>query len=206
MSAMRTSLPIAVRGFSLIEVVIAMLVFAVGLAGFATLQTALTRSSMDARLRTVSASIGEETFELQRRFTRLSSDPAGTEFAYEDIVDGSRSVSRGGFSFTIDQVVTDYYWDRSSSQFSTSSSASEVHSDFKRVDLLVAWDDPVPFNQPGAADASSLLGSGNISLSSIIPSSVTSTRRLALIDDLNGENFELPVTIIPPIIGILPLP
>jgi hypothetical protein len=70
----------------------------------------------------------------------------------------------------------------------------------------VAWDDPVPFNQPGAAEASSLLGSGSISLSSIIPSSVTSTRRLALIDDLNGENFELPVTIIPPIIGILPLP
>ena len=56
-------------GFTLLEVVLAIAVFAFGLLALNELQTGIARSSGDANLRTVAASIAEEIAEGMRGFT-----------------------------------------------------------------------------------------------------------------------------------------
>lgn len=181
------------RGFSIVEVLVAVVIFVLAIVAFGLLQGNLTRNSLDARLRTVAVNMGEEAIESRRRFSRIATDPDGLVFAYEDIQTSSWPVTRGGVDFTIDQTVTDYYWDPASGQFTTSAPAGRVHSDFKRVELDVSWANPLEFNIQEGVDTSGHLGSGGISLTGIISSAVTATNRLAILDDLNGESFQPPV-------------
>ncbi len=195
------------QGFNMLDVVIAMVVLAVGVLGFAQYQASLMRANTDARLRTMASNIAQETIETQRRFVRLYSDPDGLEFAFDDITDRSENHSMGGVGFSISQTVTPYYWSQESQQFVTTPVASKPHSDFKLLEVTVAWDDPLSFNLLGSQPTESTLGSGAISISSIISSSVTATGRLALIDDLSGDLTYLPTTLLSPVLedGIPPL-
>ena len=99
------------RGFSLLEVVIAIGIFAIGMLALASLQGSLTRSSADANLRMVADNIAERTLEDLRAFTRIDVDLVGSEQAYDDIQDKpSTTVTDGGVSFKRTINVSDYFF------------------------------------------------------------------------------------------------
>lgn len=188
------------KGFSLLDVIIAICVFSVGVLAMAQYQTSLVRSNLDARLRTVASNIAEETIETQRRFVRLDHDPAGLVFAYSDINNATSTRSLGGVNFTVSQTVTPYYWSQANQQFVTTPQASKPHSDFKLLEVNVSWENPLQFQTGNASNSTSSLSSGAASISSVISSSVTATGRLALIDDLSGNPLHMPLSALPPAI------
>jgi type IV pilus modification protein PilV len=78
-------------GYTLIEVLVGILIFALGMMALAKLQGNLARNSGDANARTVATNIAEETIEAARTFGRIDSD--GVNAAYNDIVDGTVTIS-----------------------------------------------------------------------------------------------------------------
>jgi Tfp pilus assembly protein PilV len=186
------------KGFSLLDVVIAIAVFSIGVLAMAQYQTSLVRSNLDARLRTMASNLAEETIETQRRFVRLDHDSSGSQFAYSDIIDATSTRRLGGVDFTISQTVTEYYWSKATQQFETTPQPSRPFSDFKLLEVSVSWENPLQFNIGGNSAATTALGTGNASISSIISSNVTAAGRLALIDDLSGNPLFLPLSALPP--------
>ena len=159
------------RGFTLLEVLIGILVFAVGMMALAKLQGNLARNSTDANARTVAANIAEEVVEAARTFGQITSD--GTNSAYNDIVDGSSTISRGGIAYEVVSDVTDYYYDDANQNFTTTAPAGAGRSDFKRLDLTVTWNSAQEFQIDGSNTTAGRLGSGSITISDVI-SSITS--------------------------------
>ncbi len=195
-----------VSGVSLIDVLVAMAVVALGVLAFLLLQGNMARAGLDAELRTVASGIAEETLESQRRFTRLDTDPDGAWFAYEDIADVQSTRTVGGIDFTVRQTVVDYYWDKSEQAFTTTAPSESAHSDFKRVTVAVEWENPLEYVIDEFLATDGHLASGGVELTTIFSSAVSATSRLALLDELNAESFQ------PPLIGpilddpALPLP
>lgn len=160
-------------GFSVIEVLIAIAIFAIGMLALASLQGNLTRVAADATGRTVAVNMAEEILERQRGFGLLETDPDGQIFAYADIADGSQSITRGGIDYAITQAVEDYYYDPDSGTFSTVNTQSAVHSDFKVVTLDVTWEATREFDISDTQTTTGHLGSGTVRLTSIISSATT---------------------------------
>lgn len=198
--------PGRIRGFSLLDAVIALAVFVLGVLAFAQFQTSLMRSNTDARLRTLASNVAEQTIETQRRFVRLDTDPEGNDFAYDDIGSRSETKSISGVNFMVEQKVTPYYWSSANQQFEATPDASRPYSDFKLLEVSVSWENPLKFQLGGAPDDNNRLGSGSISISTIISSAVTATGRLALIDDLSGNPLYLPLAALPPVLSESPPP
>jgi prepilin-type N-terminal cleavage/methylation domain-containing protein len=163
------------RGFSLLEVVIAIAIFAIGMLALASLQGSLTRSSADANLRTTAANIAERTIEDLRAFGRIDVDPAGVIPAYADIAnEAATTVTDGGIDFTRTITVTPYYYVLADDNFSTAAPAGVVVSDFKLVEVNVAWGAVTNFQLDKSQSLTSAdIGTGDITLSAIVSSSTT---------------------------------
>jgi prepilin-type N-terminal cleavage/methylation domain-containing protein len=159
-------------GFNLMEVLIAVLIFAIGMLALAHLQGNLTRSSADSTVRTVASNIAEEQFELQRGFGLLDTDPDGLIAAYGDITGSDSTLSRGGIVYTVDQDVQDYYYDPATDSFGTANNTFAAHSDFKLVTINVAWDDQREFRLSETQETVDL-GTGSITLNGVISSATT---------------------------------
>jgi len=76
------------RGHSLIEVLIGMVIFALGIMALASLQGNLARNSGDSNARTVASNLAEEVIESARNFSQIFTDPDDVADAFEDIVSG----------------------------------------------------------------------------------------------------------------------
>ena len=81
-------------GFTLVEVLVGIAVFAIGMMALAALQTNLAKNSTDSNARTVAINIGEDAIESARGFWQITSD--GTHQAYNDIIDGVRTETPAG--------------------------------------------------------------------------------------------------------------
>jgi prepilin-type N-terminal cleavage/methylation domain-containing protein len=158
-------------GYTLIEVLVGILIFALGMMALAKLQGNLARNSGDANARTVATNIAEETIEAARTFGRIDSD--GVNAAYNDIVDGTVTISRGNQNYTVTTDVTDYYYHVDTDDFSTTVRAGAHNSDFKQVDLTVTWNTTQEFQVDQTQTTSGRLGSGSIRITDVI-SSITS--------------------------------
>lgn len=160
------------RGINLLEVLVGIAIFALGMLALAQLQGSLARSSGDANARTTAMNIAEETIESMRSFGQVETDPDGIKFAFNDIVSGSESKSVGDLDYTIDTVVTNYYYQPTTDDFGTSVPpgvhASDV--DMKLVELTVSW---VTAGFDTGGDSSQSLGTGQVRLADVI-SSLTS--------------------------------
>jgi len=156
-------------GYTLLEVLVGISVFALGMLALAQLQTSLTRNSSDSNSRTVAVNIAEETIERARTFSQITSN-GGVNAAYNDIVDATTSETRFGVTYTVAVDVTDYYW--ANNAFTTAAPLGAAKSDFKLVDVDVSWSSP-GFQVDNGSDNTADLGSGSIELSDVI-SSVTS--------------------------------
>ena len=85
------------RGFTLIEVLIGIVIFALGMMALAQLQGSLARNSGDANARTVATNIAEEIIETARTFSQITVSTDPDIRAYNDIVEGEiLDLERGG--------------------------------------------------------------------------------------------------------------
>ncbi len=169
------------RGFSLLEVLIAVVIFAIGMLALASLQGSLTRSSSDANLRTTAANIAERTIEDLRTFRNIDSlDASGDPIAcgadgalssYQCIASTADAVqiTDGGIAFDVTFDVTDYYYDSAASGFTATEPDGAAVSDFKLIELNVTWGASAGFQQDASGNDVDL-GTGEITLSAIISS------------------------------------
>ena len=167
------------RGYTLIEVLVGMIIFALGMLALASLQSNLARNSGDSNARTVAGNIAEEVIEAMRTFSQVTSDPAGIADAYADIVDGQEPIERGGVNYQVTAVVTDYYYNPASyndpaiSTYTTTNFASAAYGDMKLVELTVSWNTAQEFQIDESQTTTGRLGSGSLQLTDLI-SSITS--------------------------------
>lgn len=169
------------RGFALLDVILAIVIFAVGMLALASLQTNLTRSSVDATTRTAAANIGEEILERLRSFRRVSTDPDGVVFAFADIdksfvetlmLDENGDLSRAGLDYSVTAEVTAYdFNDDRTGVTETYPAVGGALYDFKLVELTISWNN----NQSFILDedtqlASSDMQTGSINIKEVIPS------------------------------------
>lgn len=176
------------RGYTLIEVLVGIVIFALGMMALAQLQGSLARNSSDAAARTLATNIAEETIEAARNFSRITSN--GVDPAYNDIVDGTRAVTRGGQTFTVATDVTDYYYDPDTEGFTTTAPVGAARSDMKLVELAVTWNSG-EFQVDSASTTTGRLGSGEIRLRDVI-SSITSPSGGKVALGATGDNSYSP--------------
>ena len=157
------------KGLSILEVVIGIFIFVVGLLALSSLQGALTRSMADAKVRTTAAHIAEFVIESNRGFSRLLTDTVNDVFAYNDIVDATSTNTVNGVAYTVAVDITDYYYQLSSDTYTTVSTGAAA-SDYKQMEVTVSWNTALNFRgDKGTELTAASLGSGSIKLTSAIP-------------------------------------
>lgn len=168
-------------GFALLDVILAILVFAVGMLALASLQTNLTRSSVDSNTRTVATNLGEQIIERLRSFRRITTDPNGVVFAFADIDsnyvetllnDGAgNTVTSGGQQFTIAAEVAGYDFNEDRTAVTpTAVAVAGALYDFKRVNLTISWNNDYQFQVDEETQVSSAdMNTGSVSIVGVIP-------------------------------------
>lgn len=137
------------RGFSLIEVLIAVVVLSVGLLALAALQSSLIRFSADAKAQSVALSLAKEALEDMRSYQDMDEYRALTSRAQgsaEQIDDDSGSL--GGVSYQRWWTVTRYAFNETTGTFEQVANTGALdpdtypeHNEFKTVTMHVAWND-----------------------------------------------------------------
>ncbi len=155
------------RAFSLMEVLVGIAIFAIGMLALASMQGSLTRATAEAKVRTEAVNIAEEFIEEQRGFVQLTST-AGT-FAYADIIDQTQTVTRNNVTYTVTQDVTDYFYDLLSDAFTTTAPTGYTVPNYKTVSVTVGWADGRNFIvNEGNEKTSTSLGGGEIQVTGTI--------------------------------------
>ncbi len=140
------------RGFGMIEVLITLVVIAIGVLAHVNLQRTAFRESRLSRNLVAAAELAEVKVEDLRGYTRLNTT-AG-QLAYQDIASNaggsmaSGSVTQHNTTYTLNWTVVNYWYAATNSAAVTtapSGSPSPLPS-FKRVTVTVNWTD-----QTGAA-------------------------------------------------------
>ncbi len=138
-------------GFSLLEVLIAVLVIAVGLLALAQLHGSLLQDSGASKARTVALYLAQEKIEDLRSFETLRS-AAGRQ-AYADISDNMGGVIAADTStndgntvysstdYARSWAVTDYCFSAVNSSAATCSLSAPDIPDLKQVSVTVSWQD-----------------------------------------------------------------
>ena len=189
----RTNLKRAVRkGFSLMEVLIGIAIFAIGMMALAALQGNLTRSAADANVRMVATNFGEALIEARKGFARIATDPGGIFPAYADIGNETITITQAGIVYTIASTVTDYYYILSGDNFSTTAPDGVSVSDFKYIQVTVSWVAPDFRTTEGAETTGASLGTGSISITDSI-SSLSSLASSRVVTATDVELDALPV-------------
>lgn len=180
--------PAHASGMTLLDVLLAIMIFVVGMLALAHLQTNLTRSATDASARTVAMSIGEEIIESLRSFQRLGTDPDGEVFAFADIDSSfvSGTYERGGLNYVVTGTVTGHNFadNNSALEEPVVAVAGDIY-DFKRVQLTISWDNNPTFQVgEGATVEGADLGTGQVTLEGAVSSiPVKATAKIAKQDE-----------------------
>jgi len=168
------------QGFSLIEVMIAVLVLSVGILAVAKLQSTLMRSGSDANQRTVATSLAQKKIDDLRAFTHLNSTYTWAdalalddslpkvEVAYSHIsgnadlttytetgglIPPSASIPIGSTGYSLNWTVQDYWHTTPlSDPVTTQPAPAPATSDFKRVTVTVGWNNETGDPQSVALD------------------------------------------------------
>jgi hypothetical protein len=182
-------------GVTLLDVVLAIAVFAFGMLALVQLQGSLTRSSADANTRTVAANIAEELAESLRAYRAIQADPDNGLWDYLEMDSDTLDIDnleRGGVEYDIDATVSHFWWDEGNETFVRTETADApdgletlAYADFKLLRLDVSWDDRENYvDDANTAD----LGTGVITVYEIVPSSppALGARLAASLDDDSG--------------------
>ena len=181
-------------GYTLIEVLIGILIFAVGMMALAQLQGNLAQNSADANARTIATNIAEERIEIARSFSQIEQDTSGNNFAaYDDMVPGTTTdyvTDALGNSYTVTTDVTDYYYLDDGVTVSDTAPADRGRSDFKVLEITVAWDQKDEFRVDENTTTSNL-NTGSITLTEVV-SSITSPSGGKVVLGVGGDSSYAP--------------
>ena len=134
-----------VRGFSLIEVMIAVIVLAVGLLSLAALQGELFRAGAEAKARANAATIAQQVIEDARSFSFLSEPEAGYVLnTYDSLASDDWEVTGvSGVDFAVDREVVRYRWNAADGEFQENDADPYAVGvpEFKLVRVRVGWTD-----------------------------------------------------------------
>ncbi|MEJ8567619.1 type IV pilus modification PilV family protein [Elongatibacter sediminis] len=182
-------------GTTLLEVLVGIVIFAVGIMALAQLQGNLSKGSADSNARTVAINIAEETIEAARTFVQVTGGPGAN--AFNNIVSGTRTESRGGINYTVASTVTDYYYNPATGSFSTSKPNSTiVNADLKRLQLAVTWGSGQTF-QIDEDEVSGDIGTGTIVLTDMISSITSPSGGKVVLNSTTNELYGPPVDYTP---------
>lgn len=140
------------RGFSLLEALIAVVVLSTGLLALAALQSALIRSSVDARIRSAAAAAAVSVFEDLRAggynaipACNVGAPPPSCPISVSPLspfIQPDPALGAGGFTISYDSQA---WFDNGAGGFTTSApgpSNPPPLAEFKKIDLTVSWADP----------------------------------------------------------------
>lgn len=157
------------KGFTLVEVMVTLVVLAIGILALSQLQSVLIRSTSDANSRSVAVAIAQEKIDDLKSFPNLTvgsttdaipdtwaAGIARENLAFEHITGGANgtggeippgTITVDPFDYTLDWDVTDYYY-VDKNEFVTARTAAEIVADGdtvpdladkKLVTVNVAW-------------------------------------------------------------------
>jgi hypothetical protein len=161
------------QGVTLLEVILAIAIFAFGMLALVQLQGNLTKASADANQRTVATNIAEEVIENTRSYEDVELEYvtlAGTVL--------NDTVPRGGLEYQVSAEITDFWWDPSIEDFVSTvaqnppappAGLSQAYADHKLLAITVAWNSSQEFYVDD--ENTEVLGDGRVTLYEIIPSS-----------------------------------
>lgn len=177
--------PASSRGMTLLDVILAIVIFVVGMLALASLQGNLTRASSDAKTRTVGSNIAEELIEGMRTIEEIQIPTGGTcetdlvamvaQNIYQCIDDAStQNFTRAGTEYDLQATVEDWYIMEDGVSVTNNvddlpESWNVSTSSYKFVQISVDWSESAVAFQ-GADTDNELLGSGAVQVSAIIPS------------------------------------
>lgn len=145
------------KGFSLIEVMIAVLILGIGILAVSKLQGTLIKSGADANERSTAASLVQRKADDLRRFIHITTSEATVPDVWSDTITSPLSVAykhiatnKGGLiandSITIGNIeydlawaVKDYYYSGTDTKATTTPSAAS-YPDFKMAHITASWD------------------------------------------------------------------
>jgi len=145
-------------GVMLLEVVLAIAVFAFGMLALVQLQGNLTRSSADANTRTVATNIAEEIVERIRGYQNVTADPDNGLVDYLELVGNSQDTvvrrgrlgdAEGGLDYAVTMTIKDFWYDPATDAFKNTDATDPptppaglehlAWADFKMLEVKVAW-------------------------------------------------------------------
>ena len=152
---MYTRQRIKINGFTLIEVLIALVVAVVGILAIIQLSGAFLKTTSESEQRTVAYALAERTIEDLRAFDNLSGSTAGESY-FENLATGSLanvSVSSGlsSYLFSINWTVSDNIV---SGGVVSPGASGAIYRTLKEVDVVVSWTQP----EAGSVSLSSYIG------------------------------------------------
>jgi type IV pilus modification protein PilV len=181
-------------GFTLIEVLVGILIFALGMMALAQLQGNLSKSSADSNARTVATNIAEETIEELRSFSQVENN--GSADAFNEIVTGSGTETRGNIIYTVTRTVTPYYYNPATGLFQENKPDPDiVNADLKRLVVNVAWGvgDAATSFQIDESNSTNAMGTGSITLVDLISSMTTTATAKVVLNDGGDSLYAPPV-------------
>lgn len=167
-------------GFALLDVVLAVAIFALGMLALAQLQGNLARSSADANHRTVAANMAEELVETLRGYRTVFADPNNGVWDFQEMEGAALNdtVTRGGIDYTRTVTISNFWWDGGNETYIRNQAVQPptgldhlLYPDFKLLRLDVVWDASGSREFRVDDDTTADLGTGGITVYEIISSS-----------------------------------
>lgn len=155
------------RGFSMIEVLIAVVVLGFGLMALAALQTSIIRSSSETKAQTVALQLAKDKVEDLRSFQTLAGYQAltsGNDTATESAVTYTRTwtVTRFGFQPSVGAFAAITTLTGATPAADAGGVAFTANNEYKRVAVSVTWTDANGTNQSiGIEDAIGAVSPGD---------------------------------------------
>ena len=169
-------------GGMLLEVILAIAVFAFGMLALVQLQGNLTRSTADANTRTVATNIAEEIVENIRGYKQVQADAGTDDVEYLELVGNALAdtITRGGIEYSVTAEIKDFWRDDVNDTFISTeatdppvapdgATGGPAYASFKLLKIDVAWAGNQEFYLDDEHTAE--VGEGKITLYEIIPSS-----------------------------------